>query len=435
VETKTNRLSTTSMIFALLCGNAVIMYIDRTNMSIASPIIQREFGLTNVAIGITFSAFSIAYAGFMVAGGRLGDIIGSRRGLAICGIVWAIGTFYTGLAGGLMALVCARFLVGMGEAAIYPISSSVIGRWIPSSRRGAAQGMLHGFGRLGAALTPVVVTTLILAFSWRSAFMILGAISLVFTAIMWIYLRDDPRLHPGVKREELERLGYDDEIVDPARILKSPPMIWPDFFRRVWPVTAVSFCYGWFSWFLLSWVPLYFTHMHGLSLKHVAIFSTMVLIGGVLGMVCGGLATDWWLKRTANALRGRRDIIVFSFLTAMLCIFPLLLSTNLYVDTFFLALGYFMIELADPSIWMLGMEVLPSHAATSTAMVNTGFAVAGAISPLVVGWLLDFTGGSWNGAFAASICVLFLGLIVVWRIRMTSNALDIHGASLLQNTP
>ena len=85
---------------------------------------------------------------------------------------------------------------------------------------------------------------------------------------------------------------------------------------------------------------------------------------------------------------------IFSFITAMLCIVPLLFSSNLLVDAVSLALGYFMIELADPSIWMLGMEVLPSHAATSTAMVNTGFAIAGFISPLIVGWLLDATGPS-----------------------------------------
>lgn len=413
---QTKILSTTKMIFGLLCGNAVIMYIDRTNMSVAAPVIKHVFGLNNLEIGVTFSAFSIAYAGFMVIGGRLGDIIGSRKGLTICGIIWALGTAFTGLAGGLLSLVCARIIVGMGEAPIYPIFSSVVGRWVPKGRRGLAQGLLHGFGRMGAALAPMIVVALIIGFSWRWAFIILGGVSLLFTAVIWTYLRDDPRLHPGVTAEELENLGYHAETDGSPEILKSPPMVWPEFMRRVWPVTAVSFCYGWFSWFLISWVPLYFTHVHGLSLKRVAIFSTMVLFGGGFGMVFGGLATDWWMKRTGSARRARRDIIIFSFLSAMLCIIPLVFSADLLVDASFLALGYFMIELADPSIWMLGMEVLPTHAATSTAMVNTGFALAGFVSPLAVGWLLDVT-GNWTVVFIVSMCILLIGPLMVWQIR------------------
>jgi len=241
VPAQARLVSTTKMIMGLLCGNAVIMYIDRTNMSVAAPVIQHQFGFNNVALGVAFSAFSIAYASFMVIGGRLGDIIGSRKGLTICGIVWALGTVFTGLVGGLVSLVCARFIVGMGESAIYPIFSSVVGRWVPRGRRGLAQGLLHGFGRLGAALSPLIVVTLILDFSWRMAFVILGVVSLLFTAIIWVYLRDDPRLHPGVTAEELESLGYHAQSGDSPEALESPPMVWPEFLRRVWPVTAVSF--------------------------------------------------------------------------------------------------------------------------------------------------------------------------------------------------
>ncbi len=411
------RLSTSRKIFALLCLNATIMYIDRTNISIAAPVIQRELGLNYVALGVAFSAFSVAYACCMVIGGRIGDIIGSRRGLVICGIVWAVGTISTGLIGGATLLFLSRLLVGVGESAVYPISSAVIARWIRLDRRGSAQGVMHGCGRLGAALAPAIVTALILASSWRWAFILLGGASLVVTAIVWLVLRDDPRLHPAVTAEELAELGHETGKVDRADVLRSPPMDWRDFFAKVWPVTVVSFCYGWFSWFLLGWVPTYFTHVHGLDIKKVAMFSTLVLAFGVIGMIGGGLGTDWWLKRTGSLRRARRDIIILSFLGALVCIVPLLVTADLTIDTIALALGYFFIELADSSIWMLGMDVLPTHSATSTATVNTGFATAGAVSPIIVGWLLDLT-RSWNDVFAISIVVLLIGPVVVSRIRI-----------------
>jgi MFS family permease len=353
----------------------------------------------------------------MVIGGRLADSIGSRRGLVVCGVLWGVGTIATGLVGGLVALILARLLVGTGESAVYPISSAVISRWIKADRRGSAQGILHGCGRLGAALAPAVVTALILLHSWRWAFIALGVVSLLMTAVIGYYLRDDPRMHPAITPGEVEALGHRADEIGQAGLSGSPPLIWSEFFAKVWPATTISFCYGWFSWFLLSWIPLYFSHAHGLEIKSVAMFSTLVLIFGVLGMVGGGLATDLWLRRTGSVRRARRDVIVVSFVAALLCIVPLVMTTDLVVDTIALALGYFFIELADSSIWMLGMDVSPEHCATSTAAVNTGFAAAGAISPIIVGWLLDAT-KNWENVFLLTIVVLLIGSLVIFRVRI-----------------
>jgi MFS family permease len=410
-------VSASTKVFTLLCANAIVMYIDRTNISITAPIIQKELGLNNAALGSAFSGFSITYACCMVLGGRLSDVIGSRFGLVACGIIWGLGTIATGLAGGLTMLILARLLVGTGEAAVYPISSAVISHWVKADRRGSAQGILHGCGRLGAALAPAVVTALVLLHSWRWAFIILGIASLVMAAVIAWYLRDDPRLHASITPDEVVALGHRADEIGRIEPVESPPLIWSEFFAKVWPVTAISFCYGWFSWFLLSWVPLYFSHAHGLDIKNVAMFSTLVLIFGVLGMVGGGLATDLWLKHTGSVRRARRDVIVVSFVGALLCIVPLLITTDLTIDTIALALGYFCIELADSSIWMLGMDVAPEHCATSTATVNTGFATAGAVSPLIVGWLLDLT-GNWEDVFLLTIVVLLIGSAVIFRLRI-----------------
>src|SRR5262249_49670133 len=252
---------------------------------------------------------------------------------------------------------------------------------------------------------------------------ILGVASLVMAALIASYLRDDPRLHPSITTDEVEALGHRADEIGRIELAQSPRLIWSEFFARVWPVTAISFCYGWFSWFLLSWIPLYFSHADGLEIKSVAMFSTLALIFGVLGMVGGGLATDLWLKHTGSVRRARRDVIVVSFAGALLCVVPLLVTTDLITDTIALALGYFFIELADSSIWMLGMDVAPEHCATSTAAVNTGFATAGAVSPLVVGWLLDLT-QNWEDVFLLTIVVLLIGSAVIFRVRIHQEASD-----------
>ena len=406
-------------IFALLCTNAVILYIDRANLSVGAPLIAHDLGLNNVALGAVFSAFSVSYAGFMILGGRTGDHIGPRNGLLICGLVWAAGTVATGMVGGLVSLTLARLLVGIGESPFYPLASAIVVRWIPIDRRGAAQGVLHGFGRLGAAITPAAVTVLIVLTSWRWAFILLGLVSVVVTFAVYLYIRDDPRLRSGVSRDKLAALGHDADRIDRAAAARRTPMPWLAFFARIWPVTAVCFCYGWFSWFMLNWVPLYFAHAHGMDIRKVAMFATSVLVFGFLGNIAGGLIADWWLRRTGSLLRSRRDTILLAFAGALICIVPLLITTDLTIDTIALACGCFCIELADAPMWMLGMDALPSHAATSTATVNTGFALSGVVSPLVVGWLLDLT-QSWGTVFAVVVCALLLGPLAAFRIRIYS---------------
>ncbi len=412
---RTTKLTATPGVFLLLCGLAFLMYIDRSNVSIAAPVIQKEFGFSNAHLGWVFSAFATAYACCMLVGGLLTDKIGPRLALTLYGLVWSVATIVSGLTSSLGQLVASRFVVGMGESAVYPTVARVVSIWIPDARRGAAQGMVHAIGRVGNAAAPIVVTTLIVASSWRTAFIILGAVTALYVAFLYVYLRDDPHTHPAVTPAELARLPA--LPVHTAKVA----MDWGRFIRRVWPATAVAFCHGWMLWFFLNWIPTYFAHAQGLALEKSAVFSTMVLVGGVAGTGCGGLVTDWWFRRTGNRLRGRRDVIIFAFITSGLALVPLLCGAGLVLSACSLGLAFFMSELGDAPLWMVATEVQPAHAATSAAATFTGMAIAGATSPVIVGWLLDATGGAWEAAFALSIGVLLLGPFFALQVRLPSD--------------
>jgi len=382
---------------------AFIMYIDRTNMSVAAPVMSKELGFSNTHLGFIFSAFALAYSCFMIPGGWHSDRIGSRKGLLLYGSLWAIATIATGVVGSLYALVAARFFVGVGEAPIYPTAARMIAHVIPEDRRGAAQGVMHATGRIANALAPLIVTGLIVAFSWRLTFIILGAITLVYMAAMYIGLNE-------AKRHDA---SAGDAVVAAAPV--RTPIDWPDMIRRVWPATAACFCHGWVLWFFLNWIPTFFSQRYGMKLSHNAIFSTLVLLGGSLGTAAGGMMTDWRLKRTGNRLRARREVIVFGFLSSIVCLIPLLLTRDITISSLCLGLAFFCSELADSPLWVVGTEVSREHSATSSACTFTGMALAGAVSPIVVGLLLDVSHGRWVVAFAASIVVLLLGpLFTLW---------------------
>lgn len=394
--------------FALLCIMAFIMYVDRTNMSVAAPVMSKELGFTNTHLGLIFSAFALAYSVFMIPGGWHSDRIGSRKGMLLYGAIWSVATIATGLISSFIMLVVARFAVGLGEAPIYPTAARMIARVIPEDQRGTALGAMHATGRVANALAPLIVTALIIAFSWRMTFIILGAVTLVYMGLMYTSLSESKR--------------YVDTTAAPAAATPTAavprPVDWIDMLKRVWPAAAACFCHGWVLWFFLNWIPSFFSQRYGLKLEHNAIFSALVLLGGSLGTAAGGVLTDWRFKRTGNRLRARREVIIFGFLVSILGLLPLLVTHDVVISACSLGFAFFCSELADSPLWVVGTEVSREHSATSAACTFTGMAIAGAVSPVVVGTLLDISHGNWAVAFCASIVVLLLGPVFTMRIRL-----------------
>lgn len=393
--------------FVLLCVMAFIMYVDRTNMSVAAPVMSKELGFTNTHLGLIFSAFALAYSVFMIPGGWHSDRIGSRKGMLLYGAIWSVATIATGLISSFVMLVVARFAVGLGEAPIYPTAARMIARVIPEDQRGTALGAMHATGRVANALAPLIVTALIIMFSWRVTFIILGAVTLVYMVVMYTSLSESKR-HAETATQA--------PAAAPAPT--SRPVDWPDMLKRVWPAMAACFCHGWVLWFFLNWIPSFFSQRYGLKLEHNAVFSALVLLGGSLGTAAGGVLTDWRFKRTGNRLRARREVIIFGFLVSILGLVPLLITHDVVISACSLGFAFFCSELADSPLWVVGTEVSREHSATSAACTFTGMAIAGAVSPVVVGTLLDLSGGNWGVAFGASIVVLILGPVFTMRIRL-----------------
>jgi MFS family permease len=394
-----------TLTFVLLCAMAFIMYIDRTNLAVAAPTISKELGFSKTSLGMVFSAFALAYSCFMIPGGWYSDRIGARKAMLIYGLVWSVATIATGMISGFVFLLIARFVVGIGEAPIYPTAARMIAKAIPLNQRGTAQGMMHASGRLANALAPMIVTGLIVLSGWRLTFIILGLFTIVFMFFMYSMLSESKKQVSAVDP---------DAVAEPV----ATPVHWPTMLRQVWPAAATCFCHGWVLWFFLNWIPSFFAERYGLDITHVAIFSTFVLLGGTVGTAVGGMLSDWRYRVTGKLLRSRRDLIIFGFLSSILGLIPLMFTHDIMICALGLSFSFFCSELGDSPLWVIGTEVSKEHSATSAACTFFGMAVAGAVSPVVIGYLLDVSGGNWMVAFGASLVVLLLGPVLAMRIRI-----------------
>ncbi len=403
------RFSVSNTVLLIICLMYLIFYVDRVNISTAAPLIKADLGLSNTELGLVFSAFAYPYALFQLIGGYIGDRFGARRTLFVSGLIVCAATAATGAVGGLVSLFAARLALGIGEGATFPTATRAMAAWVPERNWGFAQGITHSSARIGNALTPPLIALLVGLVTWRGAFLVLALSSLVWVLVWLRYFRDVPT-SPPLTAEELSALP----VHRPRQPAEAVP--WFRLFRRMLPVTAVDFCYGWTLWLFLSWIPSFFYQNYHQNLTQSALYSAGVFLAGVIGDTLGGVLSDRILKRTGDRAAARRNVIVAGMLGGFLFLIPVMLVDDVNVAAVSLAAAFFAVELVVAPIWAVPMDIAPGYSGSASGMMNFGFGVAGIISPLVFGYLIDRT-GSWTLPFAGSIGLLLLGAALAFRMH------------------
>ncbi len=404
------RNAASRLVLFVICLMYLIFYVDRVNISTAASLMQKDLGLTATQLGIAFSAFAYPYAFFQIAGGWLGDRMGPRKTLALCAVIVAISTIWTGLVGGLASLFLARLALGIGEGPAFPTATRALANWMRPDQRGFSQGITHAFARLGNAATPPLIATLIVALSWRASFYVLGIASLLWAAIWLWYFRDDPRSHSAITPEEIAGLP-------PATAASTRKQVpWGPLMRRILPVTLTDFCYGWILWLYLNWLPSFFLHEYKLDLKRSAMFAAGVFFAGVVGDTVGGIISDRILRRTGDVARARISVIVAGFIGSFCFMLPIVFVHDLLAVTLCLSGAFFFAELVVAPIWAVPMDITPEFAGSASGFMNFGFGMAGIISPVVFGWSIDVT-GRWDVPFIGSLGMLLIGAALAFTIH------------------
>ena len=402
-------LSATNGVLFLLCLMYLITYVDRVNVGTAASAIKTEFGLNNTQLGLIFSAFAYPYAIFQVFGGWVGDRFGPRKTLFACGLIWVVATILTGFSWGIVSLFVFRLLLGFGEGATFPTATRAMQYWTAAGRRGFAQGITHSFARFGNAITPPLVAWLMVLYTWRGSFVILGFVSLVWVVVWMWYFRDDPKDHPAITKEELAILP----VRAPGPRAQVP---WGPLTARMLPVTIVYFCYGWTLWLYLNWLPLFFLNSYKLDIKSSAIFASGVFFAGVVGDTLGGVISDRIYHKTGRIRLARLTVTLIGFVGAFLSLIPILYIHDLNVIAICLSSGFFFAELVIGPMWSIPMDIAPKYSGTAAGLMNTGSALAAIVSPLAGGYLIDLT-GNWELPFIVSMGFLVLGAALSFTMR------------------
>lgn len=408
MKTPPLRFGAARLVLGLLCLMYFITYIDRVNVSTAAAGFAKDFDLNKTQIGLVFSAFAYPYLVFQIIGGWVSDRLGARRTLIACGITWAAATALTGLAGGLVSLLIARLILGLGEGATLPAATSAMSRWVGSGDRGWAQGITHAAARIGNAAAPAAIVFMMARYGWRASFYGCALVSFAWVVLWALTFTEHPDDHPRISPEERAAL--------PPRQAAAAKAPWGPLLKRMAPITFVYFCYGWNLWLFLSWTPQYFLHSYALDLQKSALFASSVFFAGVLGDTLGGWASDRLLRRTGSLKAARSYLASACMLLTALSLIPLAFLHNLNVSLLCLSAGFFFAEMVVAPMWAIPMDIAPAYSGTASGMMNTGSAFAAIVSPVVSGYLIDRF-NNWELPFVCDIPLMAIGLTLALRMR------------------
>ncbi len=421
------------LVFMLFLLSAVA-FLDRTNISVAGVQMRQEYRFDQIHLGWVFSAFLIGYAAFQVPAGWLAWRYGPRRVLAI-GIVWwgvlsvATALVSPGSAHALVLLVMVRFLLGAGEAVMYPAGNQFISRWIPVQERGKANGWIFAGVGAGSALSPPLITLIIAGYGWRAAFYVCAAIGLVAALAWFLLARDRPEDHAGVSAGELAHIRAG--LVAPGAPRTALP--WGAILTRgnVWALFFSYFAFGYVVWIFFSWFFIYLAEARHVDLKASAFYSMLPPLMMMLGCLSGGWISDR-VTATRGLYLGRSGLAILSFaLTAVFLVLgSMAQSTALAVVV--LAGGAGAMYLSQSSFWSVSADIAGPHTGVVAGFMNMGCQIGGALTSSLTPWIAATWG--WTAAFGVAGALAVAGALI-WALVDPNRLLiggTVHGGDPIE---
>ncbi|HXP39211.1 MAG TPA: MFS transporter [Candidatus Acidoferrales bacterium] len=398
------------LVFWLFILSAV-SYLDRVNISIAGGSIAESYHLSDVQLGKVFSAMLVGYALFQTVGGRLADRFGPRLVLAGGVAWWGIFTALTALvpaniAGAVFVFVAVRFLLGAGEAVIYPSANQFIARWIPTAERGIANGWIFAGVGAGAGLTPLIITYIMVHYGWRSSFWVCSIIGFAAGAVWFLTARDTPAEHAGVSASELELIrsgltqaeasNASKALVPWGRVLQS---------KEVWAITLSYFCYGYVAWIFFSWFYRYLAKVRGLDLKASAFYTMLPFLAMLVCCLLGGAINDWLTKWQGPRV-GRCALAAIAIAVAGIFIAFGSQVHSARLASVVLAVGAGALYLSQSSFWSVTADIAGASSGSVSGFMNMGNQMGAALTTSLTPWIAARFGWTTSFLVAAALCLV-----------------------------
>jgi ACS family D-galactonate transporter-like MFS transporter len=392
------------LIMGMLFITVVINYLDRSNLSMASPYMSAQFHLTPTQMGLIFSSFGWIYGPMQIPGGWLVDRIHPRIFYPATILLWSLATVGFGISAGFAMLIGVRLLVGLFEVPSFLINNRIATTWFGEHERATCISAYTAAEYVGLAFLLPVLAWLLTTFGWPSVFFVTGGLGVIWSVIFFLVYRD-PRATKGVNEAEIELIASSGGIPDLSdRILerrgtRTAGSLWANLGivlgrRKLWGLYVGEFCWATTNTFFLTWFPTYLVQYRHFSFIKAGFYGSVPFLAAFCGVICSGLLSDYCVRRGVNLSVARKTPIIGGMLLA-----SIIIGAN-FVDSaplviMFMTIAFFANGLASIH-WALVSAVAPERLIGLTSgTFNFVGSLAFITTPIIVGHLL--TTGSISG--------------------------------------
>ena len=374
------------VIVGLLFAATAINYVDRQMIGLLKPTLQSEFRWNETTYADIVFWFQLAYALGYTVFGNVVDRIGARLGYAAAFLIWTGAHMLHALAHSVFGFAAVRFLLGVGESGNFPSGLKAVTEWFPKKERALATGIFNAGSNVGAIVTPLIVPGLTLAYGWRGAFVVTGAVSLIWL-VAWVGVYRRPRQSKQVSEAELAYIES-----DPA----DPPakVPWRRLLarRETWAFAIGKFLTDPVWWMFLFWLPDFLVKRHGLDLKTFGPPLVVIYVVSDLGSIFGGWMSSRLIHRGWTINRARKT----TMLLCAIAVTPIFFAQ--YVDSLWGAVAIISLATAAHQAWSANIYTLPSDMFPRKAVGSvigiggTAGAIGGMVFSLYIGQVLERLG-------------------------------------------
>ena len=403
-------------IIMLIFIATIINYIDRTAFALLWPEMGKDLGMDNSDYALMLNVFMFTYAASKFISGRLYDQIGTRIGFVVSIVVWSAAAAFHALARGIVSLSLVRGLLGLGEAGLWPGAVKSNGEWFPVKQRALAQGIFNAGASIGNVVAPVIIVYLYAQFGWKSTYVILGALGLLWVIPWLIINKSKPKDHPWITEGERNMLLNDrkennDVAVEGSKSLSVPKIL---SYKEPWGILLCRFFIEPIWWFFAGWMPIYLNSKFGLSIEEIGKTMWISYLMAAAGGILGGLFTEEIIKRTSTDF-GRKASIVIGSLLIIIGFVSIILFVNdsNYMTFIYLAgIALFGFQFAIGNIQTLSSDLFRGPSVGTLAGLAGTVA---AFSPMIMNWFIGriTEAGSYTPAFLAITASVVLAVLAI----------------------
>jgi MFS transporter, ACS family, D-galactonate transporter len=377
----------------LLCIASLINYLDRSSISLALPLLSKDLHLGPESKGLLLSAFFWTYALLQIPVGWAADRVNLRW--LYCGafVLWSLGQGLTGFATSLGMLIVFRLLLGIGESIYLPGGTKIVSLLFASTERGLPCGLFDFGTRMGLVLGGLTIPWLLVHFGWRLSFRLIGFSALLWV-LPWVWATRD-----RLGRAPRTAASRGDQVRNLRRLLTN---------RNLIGICLGFFCFDYYWYLFVTWLPDYLVTVRHLTILRAGFFSSLPYFVFGASEPLGGWIADRLVARGHSETRVRKGIVTVAFLSGLLLL-PASRVEGANTAVFLIA-GASLVGLSTGNL----LVILQACAPHEDIGLWTGFEnffgnIAGALAPLLTGFLISRT-GSYAPGFGLAAGILLAGI-------------------------